>query len=77
MSKHRRCDARCHRATRDKCSCWCGGIFHGAKGEAARETFREAFGADVPAEEPEQGDLFGDGERFMQALARAREAHAA
>jgi hypothetical protein len=53
VSKHRRCDARCHGAGRRKCSCWCGGLFHGQRGERARQAFVEAYGADVPALSPE------------------------
>lgn len=26
----RRCDAVCHRATKDKCGCICGGKYHGS-----------------------------------------------
>lgn len=33
----RRCDGRCHNAKGTKCTCWCGGAFHGANGAANRE----------------------------------------
>lgn len=32
----RRCDSTCHNAKKPKCSCICGGRYHGA-GEAAQE----------------------------------------
>lgn len=39
----RRCDERCHNAKRDECRCWCGGRFHGGRGQGAREAFVAAF----------------------------------
>jgi len=32
MGKVRRCDKRCHEARGARCTCWCGGFFHGADG---------------------------------------------
>jgi hypothetical protein len=52
-AKHRRCDARCHHAGAGKCSCWCGGLFHGARGQRARAAFVEAYGQPIPAHSPE------------------------
>jgi len=37
----RRCDSRCHNAVHPKCTCWCGGVFHGAKGGANRAKMTE------------------------------------
>jgi hypothetical protein len=75
-SKHRRCDARCHSARCVACRCWCGGIFHGAAGAAARREFVESFGAPIPAESPELAEPLLHwrvaGSRFMEALQRAR-----
>jgi hypothetical protein len=51
--KRRRCDARCHGAARGKCSCWCGGLFHGARGEVARAAFVAAYGHPIPVHSPE------------------------
>ena len=53
MSKHRRCDARCHNAARAACSCWCGGLFHGAAGARARAAFVASYGAEIPAQSPQ------------------------
>jgi hypothetical protein len=44
------CDSSCHEAKFDDCNCWCGGLFHGSKGEAAREAFADIFG-DYPSYE--------------------------
>lgn len=79
MSSHRRCDAQCHDAKHEKCECWCGGLFHGAKGEAARQAFRDAFGDDVPPWDPrdeEQLHLFEtpEGRRFAKAFEAAQRA---
>ena len=38
-----RCDARCHDATSDKCTCVCGGMNHGDGVEAAIDNTREHF----------------------------------
>jgi len=35
MGKVRRCDKRCHEARGTRCTCWCGGFFHGADGAGA------------------------------------------
>jgi hypothetical protein len=53
VSKHRRCDARCHDAERVRCSCWCGGLFHGAEGQRARDAFVASYGNAIPARSPE------------------------
>jgi hypothetical protein len=50
MGTVRSCDARCHKARGPACSCWCGGVFHGAGGESARDAFVKEFGAE-PADE--------------------------
>lgn len=77
-SKHRRCDKRCHDAKRVRCGCWCGGLFHGAAGEAAREAFVAAYGASIPAESPELAEPLlhwpAVGSSFMAALDAARAA---
>lgn len=81
MSKHRRCDARCHTATSRTCSCWCGGLFHGVKGEEARKAFRAEFEQGIPETEEdfellhEQPNLFnrGDTVAWRERFAKARE----
>jgi hypothetical protein len=84
MGEARSCDARCHKAKYERCTCWCGGLFHGRKGEAAREAFAEQF-----QQLPETVDDFGKvtaqqnlfatdaGERWRVALKAARAARAA
>lgn len=38
----RRCDATCHKATKQKCSCVCGGRYHGkGSSEKAQEALTE------------------------------------
>lgn len=53
MGSVRVCGARCHKARQEECSCWCGGLFHGAGGADARAEFQEIFGRAVPASEKE------------------------
>ncbi len=67
MGKTRVCGKRCHTAKCAKCRCWCGGLFHGAGGQAAREEFCKVFGAkQVPTTEKafdealDADDLFAD-----------------
>lgn len=60
------CGATCHKARRAKCRCWCGGLFHGSQGGAARTAFADDFGT-PPRDER-------TGERWDRALTRAREA---
>jgi len=43
MSKVKSCDARCHNAKHEKCTCWCGGRFHGKANQPARDKFIEAL----------------------------------
>jgi hypothetical protein len=83
MGKTRVCGARCHHAKRAKCMCWCGGLFHGAAGADARDTFAESFDVDkLPTTErafdelTRQPDLFqaDDGGRWRQAIQAARQA---
>lgn len=70
--KVRVCDRRCHGAKKPDCDCWCGGMFHGAKGAAAREAFRQTWGEEIPREgEPQQLPL-GGVERWRAAMAAAR-----
>jgi len=33
-----RCDAKCHNATHEKCTCICGGRYHGAARNGSLET---------------------------------------
>ena len=77
-SKHRRCDARCHDAARQKCACWCGGIFHGAAGRRARQAFVDTYGRDIPAESPELSEPLlhwhAVGSTFTRAMTAARRA---
>lgn len=75
MGESRKCGARCHNAKHPKCSCWCGGLFHGAAGQRARDVFVETFGEPIPADGQPVEDLFHSGERFMRALEKARESH--
>jgi len=42
MTRLRRCDKRCHEAKGTRCKCWCGGFYHGEKGKANREAFKES-----------------------------------
>lgn len=69
MGKTRVCGGTCHKAKRPTCKCWCGGVFHGAAGAAARAELLEAFKCPiVPTTEkafqeltsPRQRDLFAD-----------------
>lgn len=53
MRRARVCGKICHRAKRDQCRCWCGGLFHGKQGEAAREAFTSSFGEDPKGERPQ------------------------
>lgn len=86
MGSLRSCDGRCHKAKGAACSCWCGGVFHGAGGESAREAFRESF-TEIPTDEQSflevtgQGSLFGDGQgagdRWRRAIAAAVDARRA
>lgn len=72
----RRCDQRCHAARCVRCSCWCGGLFHGAAGAAARAVFVAAYGGPIPAESPELAEPLLHWYReteFVRALEQARE----
>jgi hypothetical protein len=77
MGEVRRCDSRCHDAAHPQCECWCGGLFHGKAGEAARQAFAKEFGRDVPAlpfetdEQPTLGVETADGSRFHAAMIAA------
>lgn len=81
MGKVRVCGATCHKAKRPKCRCWCGGLFHGAGGQEARDAFAQEFGVDeLPTteraflEQTGQGDLFSDasaGDHWRSAVAAA------
>lgn len=65
MAKHQVCGGQCHNAKCAKCRCWCGGVFHGAAGELARQTFVAAFGVDkVPAMEAGFLELIGQPDLF-------------
>lgn len=67
MGRRRVCGKTCHDAKRDKCGCWCGGLFHGSKGDAARAAFAEVWS------EPPRGDRSDDGgERWGEAIRSAR-----
>ena len=82
VGKTRVCGKRCHAAKCAKCRCWCGGLFHGAAGDLARESFRAEFGLDkVPTTErtfdaltrqPELFDETGKSDRWRSAIAAAR-----
>lgn len=37
------CGKRCHNAKCQACKCWCGGMFHGTAGAAARESFTRQY----------------------------------
>jgi hypothetical protein len=54
MGKIRTCDKRCHDAKKPECDCWCGGKFHGARGEAARQEFRDRYGREIEHLHPEE-----------------------
>jgi hypothetical protein len=81
MGKTRVCGKTCHKARREKCRCWCGGIFHGGRGAPAREAFVREFGAQtVPTTEavfnertsqPSLFDDFSSGHRWRAAIAAA------
>ena len=71
MASSRRCDDRCHSARGPICTCWCGGVFHGARGAAAREAFVELYG-DQPVDDPLEAELFGpEMSDYERALAAA------
>jgi len=40
MKRTRRCDARCHNAKGKRCTCWCGGLYHGVGHKKAVELFK-------------------------------------
>jgi hypothetical protein len=75
------CGKTCHAAKGAKCRCWCGGLFHGSGGLAARQAFADAFGCtELPTTEmafnetTAQQNLFGtesDGDRWRAAVAAA------
>lgn len=84
MGTVRTCGSRCHSAKSERCVCWCGGLFHGAAGDAARQAFRDRF-QETPATEADfdralsQGDLFAGhsaADTWRAAISRAREARA-
>jgi len=68
MGSRRVCGLRCHCAQRPKCVCWCGGIFHGAAGELAREAFAAEYGL------PPRGEKVDD-PRWDRAVGAAKRAH--
>ena len=68
MGRTRVCGKICHDAEGPDCHCWCGGLFHGSKGKAAREAFAAEFGEDPKGELP---DHDGRAESFAIALDRA------
>lgn len=70
MGQHRTCDARCHNATGPACACWCAGLFHGAGGQAARETFRETYN-DLAGTEQSFHQAIGQGQLFASGSAAA------
>lgn len=75
MSEVRRCDGRCHNATKAHCDCWCGGLFHGGAGAAARQAFAETFGGEIPPEGEESRQLELDGAtRWRAAITAAKAA---
>lgn len=78
---HRTCGERCHKAQRLKCRCWCGGLFHGEGGQAARDAFVEAFGAPIPDRDLRDTEPLlhwpGAESRFMRALQCAQNARGA
>lgn len=39
------CGRKCYEATGSRCTCWCGGFFHGKRGEANRRLALRHFGA--------------------------------
>lgn len=83
MGDVRSCDARCHNAKGTHCTCWCGGLFHGRQGAAARQAFAEAFNEmpssleqfDALTTSPGLFDVDTDaGGRWRAAVAAARAA---
>lgn len=69
MSKVRVCGKVCHKAKGSTCKCWCGGLFHGSKGNAAREAFASEWGGDPKGDHSERG-----GDRWQTAMAKAHAA---
>ena len=64
------CGGTCHNAKRAKCKCWCGGLFHGAAGELARQTFVATFGVKkVPTTERAFLDVIGERDLFTDETA--------
>lgn len=61
-----RCDAACHEATGKRCSCWCGGRYHGLGTLEVRWRVWRDYGdeaerlvhAGVGLADPESGPLF-------------------
>lgn len=86
MSTFRKCDSRCHTAKRKVCQCWCGGVFHGAGGQAARDAFvaeylklpstQEEFDKRTEPMFPELADnpRASTGDRWRKAITAAVEA---
>lgn len=86
MGKVRVCASACHAARSAVCACWCGGLFHGARGLDAREAFRCEFEVDeVPTTESAFFDTCGQlefwgeerGSRWRAAIEAAHEARRA
>ena len=68
MGRTRVCGKICHDAEGPDCHCWCGGLFHGSKGKAAREAFAAEFGEDPKGQVPDHDER---AESFAIALDRA------
>jgi hypothetical protein len=65
--RRRVCGKICHNARRNKCGCWCGGLFHGKQGELARAAFAAEWGSDP------KGDHGGiDSTTWTRAITAAR-----
>ena len=77
MGRVKTCTTQCHQSTRASCDCWCGGVFHGSGGAAARAAFRDALGLGGlgTINGPGSGQSRFDDQEFSAAFARALEAH--
>lgn len=66
----RRCDGTCHRARKPKCSCICGGRYHGAGEQAQERLTQDWLGEDW---REKKAELEAAGVSFPDAIARALE----
>lgn len=69
-----RCDAKCHSATTPRCTCCCGGRYHGSKLTGTFEAIREEHGEAILQEIQARAAVIGacaDGRRRQLDLLSA------